>query len=145
MTATCAALEVSESKFHEWIKKGEQGEEPYAEFRQRTLCARAWGKIAIVRRILADRDRRAPAWYLGRCHPSEYGRTAERPLPPEPEMKRVSVAFIFETSGKSVEELTNLPGKRRVFAPLAGCTAKVRWTVCQEMLFVAPDCPQDHA
>ena len=38
ITTVCAALEVSESKFHEWMKKGEQGEKPYSEFPQRTYA-----------------------------------------------------------------------------------------------------------
>ena len=84
ITTVCAALHVSESKFHEWMSKGEQGEQPYAEFRQRTLCARAWGKIEHLRRIFASKDWRGRAWYLERTHPLEFGRTVERPLPPRP-------------------------------------------------------------
>jgi hypothetical protein len=89
VTTVCAALEVSESKFHEWVRKGEQGDQPYSEFRQRTLCARAWGKIEHLRHIFANRDWRSRAWYLERTAPSEFGKVAERQLPqpaePEPE------------------------------------------------------------
>ena len=109
MTATCAALEVSESKFHEWMKKGEQGEKPYAEFRKRTLCARAWGKIAHLRAIFANKDWRGRAWYLERTFPLEFGRCAERDLPAEPEKKKISVAVILNTNGKTLEEVTNFP------------------------------------
>ena len=88
ITTVCAALDVSESKFHEWIKEGEQGEQPYAEFRQRTLCARAWGKIEHLRHIFGSKDWRGRAWYLERTHPLEFGRTAEHPMPKEPESER---------------------------------------------------------
>jgi hypothetical protein len=109
VTATCAALEVSESKFHEWMKKGEQGEKPYSEFRQRTLCARAWGKIAHLRAIFANKDWRGRAWYLERTFPLEFGRCAERDLPADLEKKKISVAVILNTGGKTLEEVTNFP------------------------------------
>jgi hypothetical protein len=44
ITATCDALGVSESKYFEWLKKGEGGEQPYAKFREESTCARAHGK-----------------------------------------------------------------------------------------------------
>jgi len=53
----------------------------------------------------------ARAWYLKRCWPREFGKTVERPLPGEPETKQISVAFILETGGKTIEELTNFPVK----------------------------------
>ena len=109
ITTVCAALEVSESKFHEWMKKGEQGEKPYSEFRQRTLCARAWGKIAHLRAIFANKDWRGHAWYLERTFPLEFGRCAERDLPADLEKKKISVAVILNTNGKTLEEVTNFP------------------------------------
>jgi hypothetical protein len=48
------------------MKKGEQGEQPYAKFREQATRARANGKIALVRQILADKDWHAKAWYLER-------------------------------------------------------------------------------
>jgi hypothetical protein len=84
ITATCDALGVTESKYFEWMKKGEQDEQPYSKFREQATRARANGKIVLVRQILADKDWRAKAWYLERCWPNEFGRTAERPLPPRP-------------------------------------------------------------
>lgn len=82
IAATCDALGVSESRYFEWLQKGEKGEKPYAKFREQTTRARANGKIALVRQILADKDWRAKSWYLERCWPDEFGK--ERPRPPEP-------------------------------------------------------------
>src|SRR5215211_3696186 len=90
ITTTCDAIGVTESKYFAWLKKGEEGEQPYAKFREEATCARANEKIALVRQILADKDSRAKAWYLKRCWPSEFGRTAERPMPKEPESQRES-------------------------------------------------------
>ena len=84
ITATCDALGVSQSKYFDWLKKGEECEQPYAEFREKATRARANGKIALVRQILADKDWRAKAWYLERCWSDEFARTVERPLPRRP-------------------------------------------------------------
>src|SRR5947208_2534381 len=81
ITATCDALGLPESRFYDWQKQNE-------DFREELTRARANGKIALVRQILADKDWRAKAWYLERCWPSEFGRTAERPMPKEPESER---------------------------------------------------------
>ena len=92
------------------MKKGEQGEQPYAKFREQATRARANGKIVLVRQILADKDWWAKAWYLERCWPNEFGRSAERPLPTvEPEPKKVSIAVVLNTGGKTLEELVNFP------------------------------------
>ena len=81
ITAVCDALGLTESRFYDWQKQNE-------DFREQLTRARATGKIALVRQILTDKDWRAKAWYLERCWPSEFGRTAERPLPKEPESER---------------------------------------------------------
>jgi hypothetical protein len=74
ITATCDALAIAESRYFEWLKKD-------AKFREQATHARANGKIALVRQILADKDWRAKAWYLERCWPNEFGRSVDRPLP----------------------------------------------------------------
>jgi hypothetical protein len=96
IAATCDALGVSESRYFEWLQKGEKGEKPYAKFREQTTRARANGKIALVRQILADKDWRGKSWYLERCWPDEFGKERPRPpelplLPPLPEADRLSV------------------------------------------------------
>jgi hypothetical protein len=70
ITATCDALGVTESRCFDWMKKGDQDEQPYAKFREQATRARANGKIALVRRILADKDWRALSWYLSVCWPN---------------------------------------------------------------------------
>jgi hypothetical protein len=102
ITATCDALGVTESRYFDWIKKDQK-------FREQATRARARGKIALVRQILADKDWRAKAWYLERCWPNEFGRTADRQLPVEKDDGKISVAIVCETGGKSLEQLLNFP------------------------------------
>jgi transposase-like protein len=78
IATTCAAVGINESTFYDW---GSQ----FPEFSKRTTHARANGKVTLVRRILAEKDWRAIAWYLERCWPQEFGKTAERQLPADPQ------------------------------------------------------------
>ena len=87
--AVCDALGINQDTYFSWIKKD-------AEFSEQTARARANGKIALVRRVLADKDWRAISWYLSVCWPNEFARTVERPLPKE-EQERATVAFILNS------------------------------------------------
>jgi hypothetical protein len=89
ITAACDALGIAESRYFEWREKDEQ-------FREQATRARANGKIALVRQVMADKDWRAKAWYLERCWPNEFGKVQERPLPPlKPERQGPRVCFIL--------------------------------------------------
>jgi len=78
ITAACDALGINQDTYFSWINKD-------AEFSEKATRARANGKIALVKRILADKDWRALSWYLSVCWPNEFARSVERPLPKEPE------------------------------------------------------------
>jgi hypothetical protein len=60
ITAACDALGIAESTYHRWMGDN-------AKFREQATRARANGKIALVRQILADKDWRGKSWYLERC------------------------------------------------------------------------------
>ena len=65
--------------------------------------------IAAVRKA-AHQDARHAEWLLERQFPHEFAPYDRRPIPVEPEPeKRISVAFIVDTKGKSLEEVCNFP------------------------------------
>jgi hypothetical protein len=118
----CEATNISQTSFFEWIRRGEAGERPFAQFAQAVTRARANGKIALVRQILADKDWRAKAWYLERCWADEFGRTVERPLPPRPpepppdlsksvklEVPEALVQQMLEDNARMAKALDKLP------------------------------------
>jgi hypothetical protein len=88
----CAALGISDRSFHTYCERD-------SAFLAATQRARAKGRVRIVDSILNDRDWRGKAWYLERTAPAEFGRCAERELPPpaQPSEKRISVAFVLPT------------------------------------------------
>jgi hypothetical protein len=106
----CDATRVSLSAYHDWIKRGETGEEPYATFRVEALAARANYAVNRLTQIHkasesdCDGDWKAAAWYLERCWPqhfSPYNRTdlavTDRTTPP-------LVQLLREIAGRPVED-----------------------------------------
>jgi hypothetical protein len=93
IAASCDALGLAESNYHRWMAEN-------AKFREQATRARANGKIALVRQILADKDWRAKAWYLERCWPDEFGkerpRRPELPPLPEPDLSPEETKRLFE-------------------------------------------------
>jgi hypothetical protein len=110
ITATCDALGITESRFYNWQKQNE-------DFREELTRARAKGKIALVRRIVDDKDWRALSWYLSVCWPNEFGRTVERKLPKEPESEAQGPSVEFSVS---LRDGTRIPSSfeqlQKVFA-----------------------------
>ncbi len=82
--SACEATNVSETAFYSWIRRGEEGERPFAQFAQAVAGARGKGKIKVQRDIWGCNDPRVKLELLARIYPEEFGRTAERPLPPQP-------------------------------------------------------------
>ena len=107
---TCGAVGISERSFFDYCAKD-------AAFLAATQRARAQGRVRIVDSILNDRDWRGKSWYLERTAPGEFGRVEERPLPePAEGEKKVSVAIVFNTGGKTLEQFADFP-VRAVQAP----------------------------
>ena len=86
----CEATGISESSFHDWIRRGQSGERPFSEFSQSVVRARGLGKVKLIRSILSGKDERVTLEYLSRVYPNEYGRSeprvvlVERQPPPPP-------------------------------------------------------------
>jgi Helix-turn-helix domain of resolvase len=88
----CEAVGIAERTYFDWCEK-------HPHFSQATTCAIGKSKIALVAKLRLSDDWRAQAFLLERRFPSEYGRCAERELPPpaEPSEKRINVAFVLPT------------------------------------------------
>jgi hypothetical protein len=77
-----------------------------SHFRKSVMRARGWFKARVCKSIIEEKDWRARLELLARIYP----RSAERPLPPEPdEGKKVSIALVLNTGGKSLAEFVNFP------------------------------------
>lgn len=82
---------ISPSTLYDWLARGRNGEEPYAEFLERVKAAEAKGEdelVAIVRAAAKDTDERrgqwqAAAWLLERRRPEAYALKRE-PTKDEP-------------------------------------------------------------
>ena len=72
--AACARAGVAKSTVEEWVQRGKDGQEPFAEFAGRWAQARARANARHVEAIQASPDWRARAWLLERAAPDEYPR-----------------------------------------------------------------------
>lgn len=76
----CALAGIAESTYHAWVKRGEAGESPFAEFSELTRAARAEARtrlVRVVRRAATEGDWKAAAWFLERSDRSNWGRTVD--------------------------------------------------------------------
>ncbi len=71
--SSCNLCGVSERAYHEWTRRGQAGEEPYAAFFDAASRARDSWKARLLRRLNEGDDWRAAAWLLERCFPAEFG------------------------------------------------------------------------
>src|SRR5262245_8031976 len=94
----CGAVGISERSYFAYCAKD-------AAFLAETQRARAQGRVRIVDSILDDRDWRGKAWYLERTAPDEFARVEARPLPQPEQKKTITVAFVCDTKGKSLQEI----------------------------------------
>lgn len=68
---------IGETTYYEWMKKGERGEEPYAEFREAVKEAEAIAEarsVALIQQAGQAGTWQASAWFLERKFPSKWGR-----------------------------------------------------------------------
>ena len=99
------------------------------------MRARGQAKARIVRSLLDEKDWRPRLELLARVYPGEYGRR-EMVLPAEPERKPMVTKYVFETGGKTLQELTNFPISGDLTPPAAPKTGRSRCS-CRSTL---PDC-----
>lgn len=102
---TCGACGISERAYHGHCAKD-------AAFLAATQRARFDGRVKIVSSILDDKDWRARAWYLERCYPEEFGRTAERPAAVEREPEPLRPIILNVTRGPDYDETVKRFGQR---------------------------------
>ena len=108
--AACECENISTKSFFEWLNRGETGEQPFSYFRKSVMRARGWFNARVCKSIIEEKDWRARLELLARIYPLEFARSAERPLPTvEPEPKKVSIALVLNTGGKTLEEVVNFP------------------------------------
>ena len=75
--AACAYVGIHEATYHEWVKRGEQGEPLYADFREAVTKARSESELRNVQNInraASSGQWQASAWFLERSHPRKWGR-----------------------------------------------------------------------
>ena len=80
--ADSAALAgIAESTYHAWIKRGEAGESPFAEFAELTRAARADARTRLVKTVVdaatEEHDVKAAQWLLERMDRKNWGRTVD--------------------------------------------------------------------
>jgi hypothetical protein len=81
----CALVCIGERTYHDWVARGDAGEEPFLQFSQLTRAARAEGRqhhVKAIRSAVAG-DWKAAAWFLERSDPANWGRQDRPPeIPP---------------------------------------------------------------
>ncbi len=77
--AACSIADIHETSYFDWMRRGAEGEEPFAKFlhavkKARTVCE--VDLVAIIRDA-APKDWRAAGWMLERRFADDYGRRTE--------------------------------------------------------------------
>ncbi len=72
----CLAVGIGVSTYFEWLKKGEEGRQPYAEFTDTIKKAEAEAHVNYVAIVAshAPKQWQAAAWWLERRFPDKWGR-----------------------------------------------------------------------
>ncbi|MBK8173172.1 MAG: hypothetical protein IPK60_22955 [Sandaracinaceae bacterium] len=70
----CGAAGILRQSMYEWLRKGQAGVEPYAEFYEAVTAARDQAELSALNSITeaAQSDWRAAAWYLEKAHGKRY-------------------------------------------------------------------------
>ena len=75
--AACGYVGISENTYYQWLKKGETGQQPYADFREAVRRARAEAElrnVTLINRAAQSGQWQAAAWHLERSFPRKWGR-----------------------------------------------------------------------
>lgn len=104
IATVCQTVAIGERTYYQWCARSRQ-------FAQATTCAIGKSKIALVNKLRRSDDWRAAGWLLERRFPADFAPYDRRPIPvePEPLEKKINVAFIVDTKGKSLEEVASFP------------------------------------
>lgn len=72
---SCRLAGITAAQLYQWLKKGEAGEQPYADFKRRVEVAQATAEAQNVRTITnaSRRDWKAAAWLLAKRNPQDWG------------------------------------------------------------------------
>ena len=76
INVSCQAVGIGVSTYFEWLKKGEEGRQPYAEFTDAIKKAEAEAHVNYVAIVAshAPNQWQAAAWWLERRFPDKWGR-----------------------------------------------------------------------
>ena len=111
--SACILCNIGERTYFDWQKRGKAGEQPYETFFFAVTRAREQHRATLIAIVLeaAHKDARHAEWLLERQFPHEFAPYDRRPIPvePEPLEKKINVAFIVDTKGKSLEEVASFP------------------------------------
>lgn len=86
----CRASGISRKTFHNWKKRGETGEEPFATFLRRTDEAEARGEMIhseIIHDTAIGGNWLASAWLLERKYPQRFGKREQMALQTDNDFK----------------------------------------------------------
>jgi transposase len=101
VTTVCEIVGISERSYYAWCSEKKH-------FSQATTRAIGESTKFLHHKLRLSDDWRSAAFLLERRWPNEYGKV-EHQLPDEPEPKKVSIAVVLNTGGKTLEELVNFP------------------------------------
>lgn len=86
----CETQALSEQDGYNWLKWGEEGREPYAAFFLALTCGRAWGEVALHRKVVKGGPGSGMvAWMLERRFREHYG-------PARADAEKTEVKIIIE-------------------------------------------------
>jgi hypothetical protein len=108
--SACIQVGVCEASYYNWQQRAKQNERPFARFFFRVTRTRAQYQQKLIEIVMraAQEDARHAEWLLERQFPHEFAPYDRRPIPVEPEPeKKINVAFVVDTKGKSLEEIAN--------------------------------------
>ncbi len=111
----CEATGISETSFFEWHRRGEAGEQPFAQFAQAVTRARGRAKVRIVRSLLDEKDWRPRLEMLARVFPDEYGRRDIVPPPSEAIPAMPPIRYVLSMPNGEQRE-TTFEEAQKIFA-----------------------------
>ena len=74
---SCDLVGVAPKTVYEWLKRGEEGEEPFADFRNALSMASAKAERESLKAVRTFKNWQGPACFLERRHRARWGRDAQ--------------------------------------------------------------------